>query len=133
MVIKKVILVKNEQPIFPVTSGESVLIKKDQKQQTLSEVLDTKIDSSSEELTIVGTRISHTNIISPSSKKQSYIISYNSTGHIVDAEPAKSLKVIVQDKELEYNGSESKNMQFSDSFKIENDKIELNWKEHGNS
>lgn len=139
MNIKVTQLNQNSQLIFPQTSAEAVLVKQGSVILTLDKVLNRKsgiiITPDNSGLNIeqnndntVSIKHSNPNII-PNNSPEPLQIQYDIKGHIINTEPMKKLKVLVNDKSLiETNGAEEKTLEFGNNFGIDsNNKINLKW------
>lgn len=130
-------LKQGNQIIVPQTTAEAVLVKTDSQQiirldQALSSKSGIIITPDNSGLTISNkngkVEINHSTIIAPNKDFKSLKVKYNSSGHIVETTPVSKLNVIVNNSKIEYNGDEEKSISFGDNFIIDNNNIELTWK-----
>ena len=131
----KVILVNDQ--VFPQTVAEAVLVNGDQV-TTLDKVLSKKIeqiitpDNSGLTTSKQGTSmiVTHTNKIIPNEVPKSYLIQYDSNGHIISTEPIKKQITTVNDTVYsQYDGNADSNINFGDDFTINNNNISLRWED----
>lgn len=108
-------LSQNQQIFFPQTSAEAVLVKENSgKVITLDTILKEKI--------------------SPNESPQPLLIQHDARGMIVQTEPVKSMIITVNGIQYKkYDSSQEQNVNFGDDFKINDNKIQLNWVEDGNT
>lgn len=130
-------LKQGNQIIVPQTTAEAVLVKTDSQQiirldQALSSKSGIIITPDNSGLTISNkngkVEINHSTIIAPNKDFKSLKVKYNSSGHIIETIPVSKLNVIVNNSKIEYNGDEEKSISFGDNFIIDNNNIELTWK-----
>ena len=131
----KVILANSQ--VFPQTVAEAVLVNGDQV-TTLDKVLSKKIeqiitpDNSGLTTSKQGTSVivTHTNKIIPNEVPKSYLIQYDSNGHIISTEPIKKQITTVNDTVYsQYDGNADSNINFGDDFTINNNNISLRWED----
>ena len=127
------ILYQGDQ-VLPQTSAEAVVVNNKGTVITLDKVLNTKIDEINTDSSLVATKngtnvvIGHTNQLDPSDKSSIKKLTYDSFGHITSSEEAESHNVVVNDQLYSsYNGNQEDTIKLGDDFKIEDQKIQLNW------
>lgn len=129
-------LKQHGQIFVPQTTAEAVLVKDNGAVITLNDLLDKKIENI---ITPVGsglnsykqdknTIITHSNLITANESPSAIKVKYDNRGHIIETSPMEQLSVVVNgSKSVQYNGSESQEMNLGDDFDLDQNKIKLRW------
>lgn len=126
----------------PQTTAEAVLVKRGDIVIRLDEALTLKsghiitpvssgLKSFQQDDNVV---ITHSNNVEAVEQPSPLMIAYDQHGHVTKSTPLNKLNVTVNEtSHIEFTGAEEKSLNFGDDFTVENNKIKLNWIEHGNT
>lgn len=126
----------------PQTTAEAVLVKRGDIVIRLDEALSLKsghiitpissgLQSFQQNDNVV---ITHSNNVEAVEQPTPLMVAYDQHGHVTKSTPVNKLNVTVNEtSHIEFTGVEEKSLDFGDDFTIENNKIKLNWIEHGNT
>lgn len=127
-------LYKNKNILLPITKAENVQVTSGNSIITLDKVLAKKIDTVKTDTDLVVTQdgstiiLAHSNKIAASDTVKPLMFSHDSFGHVTGTKTFGASMVQVNGEVLTaYNGSNNTVTKLDDNFKIQDEKISINW------
>lgn len=130
-------LKQEDQPFFPITAAEAVMVKRGSGVKRLDDILKMKIE---EVVTPIGSGltsypvdngvvVTHSNNIDPSvDELKPKLIKYDNRGHLIETSDFGQLNVIVNNNQhVQYNGSTTAFIRLGEDFIDSNGYIQIRW------